>query len=1158
MKTAAFLSHLNSLHVRLSAEGERLRIRAPKGALTPDLHSELTKRKAEILALLQKSGGSLQPVFLSPLRAASRNAELPVSFAQQRLWLLNQLEPGSPAYNQLKVLRLEGTPDVEALKKALDGIVARHEVLRTTFTVVDGGTPVQLVGNNWSVDLRLVDLSEYPHVEQEAELQRQIDEIRERPFDLSRDLMLRATLLRLREQEHVLLLSTHHIAFDAWSIGVLFREFGALYEGFCTGKPSTLPELPIQYADYAVWQRQWLQGEILETQLAYWKNQLSDVPVLELPTDRPRPPVQSYRSAKQYLALSKALSDQLQDLSRKEGVTLFMTLLAAFQTLLHRYTGQDDIAVGSPIAGRTRPEIEPLIGFFVNTLVLRNDLSGNPTFRELLARVRKVAVDAYEHQDIPFEKLVEELNPDRDLYRTPLFQVMFVFQNAPTSAVELPGLAVTLVQANIGTVKFDLILSIIDESGASKACFEYNTDLFEEATIRRMLGHFQTLLEGVVKDADQPIADLPILTEAERHQLLVEWNDTQKDYPKDECIHEFFEAQVERSPGDVAVIFEDKQLTYQELNREANQLASYLKNLGVGYEALVGIYVERSLEMAVAVLAVLKAGGAYVPLDPLYPKERLAFMLEDSQVKVVLTQKSLVDALPTHSGQVVCLDTAWPTIARDKEDHVARAAIAENLAYVIYTSGSTGRPKAVAMPHGALSNLIAWQVHNLRRQETSRTLQFTSLSFDVSFQEIFTTWCSGGTLVIPSESVRQDVNSLLRFIADKKIDRIFLPFVALQQLAEASSGQNELAESLREIITAGEQLHVTPHIVGLFSQLRDCYVYNQYGPSESHVVSAFTLSDTAEGWPILPPIGRPIDNTEIYLLDHRHRPVPVGVPGELYIGGAGLARGYLNHPDLTAEKFIPNPFSTDPGARLYATGDLSRYLPDGNIEFLGRIDHQVKIRGYRVELGEIEAVLRQHPAVSTAVVITTGESPAEKRLVAYVVTNKVGALGAADLRKFLKDRLPDYMMPSFFVMLDEMPLTPSGKVNRRALPAPDQSRPELDETFVAPRTPIEQALAEIWAEILKLEQIGIHDNFFELGGHSLLATRLISRVRDAFQVDLALRMIFEAPTVAELALRIEQSISDAGELAEFASSLAEVDSLLDDEIERQLGEKTHS
>jgi amino acid adenylation domain-containing protein len=911
----------------------------------------------------------------------------------------------------------------------------------------------------------------------------------------------------------VLLLVIHHITFDGWSARVFVEELAALYDAFVAGKPSPFPELPIQYADFAHWQRQWLQGEVLERQLSYWKEKLAgSLPSLDLPTDRPRPAVQTHCGARQSSVLSSFPLQALKALSRQEGVTLFMTLLAAFKVLLYRYTGQDDIAVGSPIAGRTHVETEGLIGFFVNTLVLRTDLSGNPTFRELLGRVREVALGAYAHQDLPFEKLVEALQPERDLSRTPLFQVMFNLENIPTKAVKTPSLSIDEFEFDSGVSQFDLALEVIEKDEGLSCLLNYSTDLFDAATIERMLGHYQTLLEGIVADPEERIGVLPLLTEAERHQLLVEWNDTQADYPKDSCIHQLFEAQVERTPDAVALAFKDQQLTYHELNTRANQLAHYLRKRGVEPGVLVSICVERSLEMVVGILGILKAGGAYVPLDPAYPQERLAFMLEDAQVSVLLTQRRLLEKLSEHRARVVCLDTSWEAIAGESEENPASEVTTNNLAYMIYTSGSTGKPKGVQIQHRAVVNFLNSMHEQLALTNQDVLLSVTTLSFDIAVLELFLPLSVGACITLVSRQVAADGVQLLARLTSSGATVMQATPVTWRLLLEARwQGSQPL-----KILCGGEAL---PRELAHQLLRWGVPLWNLYGPTET-TVWATAYKVEPEGSSV--PIGRPIANTQIYLLDAHLQPVPIGVPGELHIGGIGLARGYLNRPEMTAEKFIPNPFSDEPGTRLYKTGDLARYLPDGNIEFLGRIDHQVKVRGFRIELGEIETVLGRHPTVRETVVMARKDVLGDNRLVAYVVPNQKPAPTTNELRSFLKRKLPQYMVPSTFMFLDALPLTPNGKVDRRALPAPDRVRPELERAFVAPRTPIEEMLAGIWAEVLGLEEVGIHDNFFELGGHSLVATQVMYRVRAASRVELSLRSLFERPTVAGLAEYVDR------------------------------------
>ncbi len=1056
-----------------------------------------------------------------PILPRAENAELPLSFAQQRLWFLDQLNPNSAFYNIPIALRLAGTVQVSALEQSLQEIIHRHETLHTNFIAVDG-QPTQIIQTqtNWTVCV--VELQHLPSSEQEIATQELAKRQAIQPFDLATQVLVRATLIVLSETEHILLLCMHHIVSDGWSTGVFIQELAALYNAYSQGQPSLLAPLPVQYADFAIWQRQWLQGDVLQSQLSYWQQQLASAPaLLSLPTDRPRPAVQTDNGAYQEFALSHKLTSKLAQLSQQQGVTLFMTLLAAFDTLLYRYTGTEDILVGSPIANRDRSEIEGLIGFFVNTLVMRSNLAGNPSFSELLTRVREMAMEAYSHQHLPFEMLVEALQPERDLSHTPLFQVMFVLQNAPTSQVELTGLTVSPFPIKGANARFDLTLIIQNTATGLIGVWEYNTDLFDANTIERMTGHFITLLEGIIANPEQQISQLPLLTQPEQQQLLIEWNDTGVSYPQDLCIYQLFEEQVELTPNTVAVVYENQQLTYYELNYRANQLAHYLKSLGVKADALVGLCVERSLEMVVGLLGILKAGGAYVPLDPDYPTERLSFILEDAQVSVLVTQQSLVDRLPQHQAKLVCLDTDTGLISQWSHDNLISGVQATNLAYVIYTSGSTGQPKGVAMNQLGLGNLILWHRENLKISRGAKTLQFASISFDVSFQEIFTTWCSGGTLFLIGEELRRDAVALLGFIQQKAIERMFLPFVALQQLAEVGVSSELVNSHLREIVTAGEQLQITPAISQWLSKLTDCTLHNQYGPSESHLATSFTLNKSVKTWPLLPPIGRPIANTQIYILDQYLQPVPVGVPGEVHIGGVLLAQGYFNRPELTQERFIPNPFSTDLHSRLYKTGDQARYLQNGNIEYIERIDNQVKIRGFRIELGEIETVLSQYPHIQASCAIAREDIPGNKRLVAYVVPQKEQTLKVSVVRCFLKEKLPEYMVPSAIVILEALPLTPNGKLNRRALPTPDLYS-QLSDKYVAPRSPIEEILSIIWAQVLKVEQVGIDDNFFELGGHSLLATQLVSRVRTSLKVELPLHSLFAAPTVAQLSQKVQQ------------------------------------
>ncbi|HEY9674007.1 MAG TPA: amino acid adenylation domain-containing protein [Waterburya sp.] len=1093
----------------------------------------------------------------------------PASFAQQRLWFIDQLVPGNAFYNVPTALRLTGKLNLTALEQTFNEIVHRHEALRTRFGQVEGQL-VQVIAPTLTLNLPVIDLQSLSTNEREPKAKRILNTEFERPFNLATEPLLRLRLLKLDETEHILLLNLHHIICDDWSMGVLIRELSAIYTAFAQKQPSPLPELPLQYADFAHWQREWLQGATpesplqespLQRQLAYWRQQLNGSPTLNLPTDRPHLAIQRYRGATQFLELPPSLSAALEQLSQHEGVTLFMTLLAAFQTLLYRYTQQEDIAVGSPIANRNRSEIEGLIGFFVNTLVLRTNLSGNPTFLELLSRVREITLGAYAHQDLPFEKLVEELQPERNLSRHPLFQVVFGFENAPMEALELPGLTLSPLTIDLKTTRFDLEFLMWEASEGFRSLWGeqwehskglrgvvvYNTDLFDAATITRMLGHFRTLLEGIVANPHTKIANLPLLEEAERHQLLIEWNHTFADYPRDKCIHQLFEEQVEYNSHAIAVIFEDVQtrhatsLTYGELNSRSNQLAHYLQKLGVGAEALVGICMERSVEMIVGMLGILKAGGAYLPLDSSYPKERLRLMLEDAQVSVLLTQEKLVGGLPDFSAsdrpngvlanpRIICLDTDWELITQGSDKNLTSSVTSNNLAYVIYTSGSTGKPKGVAIPHQAVNRLVC-NTNYVKLDSTDKIAQASNTSFDAATFEIWGALLHGAQLVEMSKDVMLSPHELALQIREKGITVLFLTTALFQQIARDVP---HAFSPLRYLLFGGEAVD-SRWVKKVLKKNPPQRLIHVYGPTESTTFSSYYWVQEVQESATSIPIGRPISNTQIYLLDAQLQPAPIGVPGELYIGGDGLARGYLNREDLTSERFI---FSA--GERLYKTGDLARYRPDGNIEFLGRIDNQVKIRGFRIELGEIEAVLNQHSAVRETVVIVQEDIPGEKHLVAYVVPNReplkaeslqgVGRnpslwegsqVQPTDLHQFIKERLPDYMMPSAYVVLESLPLTPNGKIDRRVLPRVDTLSLNIPEDYVAPRTPIEEELAGIWVKVLGKQHVGVHDNFFELGGHSLLATQLTSRIRDIFQVELPVRTLFEAPTVAMLARHIE-------------------------------------
>lgn len=1105
---------------------------------------------------------------------------VPLSFAQQRLWFLDQLEPDSPFYNLPEAVRLYGRLNAQVLEKCLNEVIRRHETLRTTFTIRDG-IPVQEIRQHLQLNLQIDDLRNLPPQEREPAALKIAGDEAQKPFDLSHGPLLRARLLCLDDEDHIILLTMHHIAGDIWSTNVLIQEMAVLYDAFINERPSPLPDLRIQYADFSTWQRNWLQGEVLQTQIDYWKKTLEGLPpILELPTDRPRPAVQSFEGDYKSFYLSAEVSQKIRELAKKSGTTIFMTLLAAFNVLLSRYSGQKDIAVGTPIANRTRAEIEGLIGFFVNTLVLRTDLSGEPSFLEILKRTREMALGAYAHQDIPFEMIVDALQPERDLGHSPLFQVMFALQNAPRTAVTLPGSGIRMgaVEAHSGTSKFDLTLFMVDEGGQNApegqmgGALEYNTDLFDAATIDRLIEHFEVLLSGMVEDPDLPITRLPILTEDEKTRILFEWNRTAAEFPSQLCAHQLFEIQAQKSPEACAITvygaeggLAEKSWTFAEINERANQLAHHLQGLGVGPETLVGLCSERSLELVVGLLGILKAGAAYLPLDPTYPVDRLLYMIQDASIPVLLTQAHLLDhfmikseeseSISTlnadeyiRSTRIICLDTEWPSVDQEPKDNPTSSVAPENLAYVIYTSGSTGRPKGAMIHHRGLVNYLTWCQSAYPLDEGDGSPVHSSISFDLTVTSLLAPLVSGRTAHLLPEGLGVELlTEMLKIRADQgkaSFSLIKITPAHLQLLGEQLSS-NQAVGRTKAFIIGGENL-TRDHIQFWVDNSEETALVNEYGPTETVVGCCvyWARKDEIDKYRAgIVPIGRPIINTQLYILDENLQPVPIGCRGELFIGGAGVGRGYLNRPELTAERFIPNPFeklfsNLDPDQtifpyrdRLYRTGDLARYLPDGNIECLGRIDFQVKIRGFRVELGEIEALLNQHPDVDEAVV-WVWEDAGYKNLVAYVIANKYIQPNAAEsnfatldsriLREYLGKRLPDYMIPSAFIFLDELPLTVNGKVDRKALPKPDFKMRESLSGFVSPRTPQEELIAGIWSEILGMEKVGVMDNFFDLGGHSLLATQVISRINETFGVELPLRALFESPTVSGLSQQVSQ------------------------------------
>jgi amino acid adenylation domain-containing protein len=950
-----------------------------------------------IAEVVEASRDAQHDIALPAIQPVPRDEELPLSFAQQRLWFIDQLDPDSYAYNMPGAIKLSGPLDVKALGQSLNEILRRHEALRTTFKFVNG-RPVQSIDQDSILDLEVIDVSNLGDDDRERYVVEEGFREARKPFNIAEGPLLRARLVRLADRQHVLFVVMHHIVSDGWSLDIFLREIVQLYEAFSAAKPSPLPELPIQYTDFAVWQKQSLRGEALETLLSYWKDKLSgELPVLQLPADRPRPAVPSVEGDKQSITLSEDLSLAIKSLSRREGVTLFMTLTAAFKTLLYRYAGEEDLILGTPIANRNRAETEDLIGFFVNTLILRDSLSGHLSFRELLRRVRDTAMGAYAHQDLPFEKLVDELQPGRDTSRNPLFQAMIVLQDAPMPEFNVSGLTMSPVEVGGVTTKFiDLVLSVVDTNDGLVASFEYSTDLFEAATITRMLAHFETLVKGVVANPDARLSELPILTDAEREQILVGWNDTDVDYPFEMCMHHLMEVNAEKSPDAIAIVSEEGQTTYRELNERANQLGHYLRSMGVGPEALVGICAERSVDLIVGMLGILKAGGAYVPLDPEYPKDRLASMLEDAQVPILITQERLLERLPENPANVICIDKDWQRISRESTANVESGVVADNLAFVLYTSGSTGRPKGVMIFHRAACNHIFWIQHRHPMYESDRMPLKYSICFDASVFEIFYTLHAGAGLVLARQGMQQDLVYLVSLIEKYKITILDLVGAQLQVLMD---DQRFLKCDWLRRVSCGNDAMLAEVKERYFREMGKELIHF-YGPCEASIGSTCMVCEPGGDHQVVS-IGRPISNTQVHVVDTNMQPVPVGIVGEIVIGGVGVTRGYLRRPDLTADKFIPNPFTNVPGDRLYKTGDLGRYKPDGTLEFAGRIDHQVKIRGFRIELGDIEAVLKDYPSVQEALVLARSEDEFATQLASKFVDVSNGEVDAKSLAEHL-------------------------------------------------------------------------------------------------------------------------------------------------------------
>jgi amino acid adenylation domain-containing protein len=1120
---------------RLAADGFSARRRQLSAAKQALLDRRLQGRQ----------GPDTRPV----IRRQPRSGALPVSCAQEQLWFMDRLAPGSASFNIPAVIRLEGPLNTRALQAGLDQVAARHEILRTTFTAIEG-RPVQVVAPPAPVPLSVVDLSSLPAAVREQEALRLAAGETARGFDLTVGPLMRIQLLRLSEDHHLLALTMHHIVFDEWSVALFVRELLAVYEAVADGTTPALPELPIQYGDFAAWQRGWLETDARERHLEYWHRELASVPrMLELPTDRPRRAVQTFEGSSASIILSAALVGKLTALARAEDATLFMLLLAGWQVLLHRYTMQEQIVVSTGVASRTHRETESLIGCLTNILVLRGELRSDATFRNVLRQARRVTLGAFSHQDLPFEHLVQELQPERDLSHPPFTQSMLVLLNAPSQSLHVEGLRLTPVSLESTTTQYDLLLHFWEEGAQLCGRLRYSTDLFDRETIVRLLSNFRTLLESAAAEPDRAIGALSIMDAGQLHKLVVEWNETRVPFLQDKCLHELFEARVDLDPAAPAVITNAQTVTYGELESHANRVAARLKERGVGPGSMVGMALRRSLESVAGLLGIAKAGGAYVPLDPGYPGERLALMLQDCGATAVVTDRSLVEHLPI-GNRALCLAVDGPPVARETRD--SSGARADGLAYLIYTSGSTGRPKGVMLDHrGRVNNFTDF---NRRFQigPGDRLLALSSLGFDMSAYDVFGTLAAGAAIVLPDPADEREPVQWADMIRRHRVTLWHSVPALLQMLVDRLETNREAPlDSLRLVLVGGDWIPVS--LPGrLMAVAPGARVVSLGGATEVSMDSTLYTVDTCRpDWESIP-YGRPMANQTAHVLDRWSNAVPIGVPGELCLGGVGVAWGYHNRPDLTAEKFVPDPFSVTPGARLYRTGDCAKYMPDGNLELLGRLDQQVKIRGARVEPGEVEARLRQHPLVKSAVVIGREDTPGDQRLVAYVLANSESPSLDTELREFVRDNLPAYMVPAAFVRLDRWPLTPHGKIDRKALPPPAQSATAVHQVL-APRNGVESAIALLWTDVLRVTAIGVNQNFFDLGGHSLLAAQLVARILDVFQVDVPMRALFRSPTVAELSevvqrLGAERRVDVSG----IAAIYLRVNAMSDEDARRQM------
>jgi len=1106
-------------------------------------------------AMLLEKGVDLSEIMIVPQKRDGNR--FPLSFSQQRLWFLDQLQPDTSLYNITSVLRLRGNLQISALEYSFNELVRRHEVLRTTFAR-DGESPVQVVHLHQPISINLLEFSGTPEKAITDHIHKQALQESARPFNLAKGPLLRLTLLQFSESDHVLILTLHHIVSDNWSTGLLVAEIMQLYEAYLEHRAPDLPELSVQYADFSAWQRKWLQGKTLDKQVAYWKNRLQNIPaILEFPLDHPRPAYQTSNGDSITFQLSADTRRALVELSRQQEVTLFMTLLAIFEVLLYRYSGQTDICVGSPIANRNRVETEFLIGFYVNTLVFRSDFSGNPSFSTLLKQVKEDALGAFAHQDLPFETLVEALQPERNMSHSPLFQIMFVLNNAPIKKLQLPELEISLIEIENKTTKYDLILNITESYDILRGKLEYNTDLFNSDTMRRFVEHYQILIQSVLDHPQMSVGELPLLTDEEHVWLTREWNRPSAAHKETTTLPVLLEKQAAKSPEAIALKIAEKECSYADLSHRAQQLATFLIDRGLQKGQFVGVYAHRSVELIVGLLATLRAGGIYLPLDPAYPGERIAFMLNDSGANYILTQQDLIDQLPESKADIILLDMPDTVAAAEAIDLLPEIK-PDDLAYTIYTSGSTGQPKGVLVEHGVIANHCLDMADYYELTPKDHVLQFAALNFDASLEQIFSTLIRGATLVMRDDEI-WPTSTFHQKMLDYGLSVINPPTAYWAQLAKEWVHKKEPIDigRLRLVIAGGDILSVDALSDWHKLNLNSVRLLNAYGPTEC-IITATTYdipNDFLKGdHPQRVPIGRPRANRECYVLDRNGQLVPAGVPGELYIGGTALARGYLNRDDLTEKVFLKNALPYSQANRFYKTGDLVRFLHDGNLDFLGRVDQQVKVRGFRIELGEIETGLLQHAEIKEAVVAALPDASGQKRLVAYFVTHDARNLASEQLRIFLSRILPEYMVPSLFIQLEAMPLDPSGKINRRALPLPDQLRPELQVEFIAPRTETEEKLAGILCEILHIEKVGIADNFFSLGGHSMMATQVVSRIRETFEVDISLRAMFENPTIEGIAKLI--TLAEASEQDEQALSdmLDEIDNLSEEEIQRLLDE----